>query len=411
MNKWVRSILSLSTFRSLKHEQYRIFFSGQIISLVGTWMQSMAQAWLVYQLTHSPVWLGTLGLLNTLPMLLFSFYGGSVADRYSKHSIVVVTQSLSLLQAVILFTLVFFNAATVEIVCVLAFTLGTINAFDVPARQSFVIELVGKEHVANAVALNSASFNAARVIGPAIGGGVIGTIGVAWCFFINALSFVAVLFVLKKMSLPAVTRPASPPSSLTGGMKEGLTFIRSDRSLVALFILVAVITLFGWSYAVLLPIYADAILKSGAVGLGNLMMSFGIGALISAIIVASAEQSVRPSRFIYSGIALFTAGVSVFALSVVPALSMASLVIVGMGLIMFIATANASIQRRAPDHLRGRVMGLYLLIFQGLAPFGHYGMGWMAQILSPPSAILSGALICGICGLSVRLFVPFHRNK
>lgn len=374
-------------------------------------MQTMAQSWLVYELTYSSVWLGIVGFLNTIPMLLFAFYGGTIADRFPKHRIVTITQSLSLVQAAILSTLVFSGLATVEIVCVLAFTLGTINAFDVPARQSYVIELVGKEYLANAIALNSASFNGARIIGPAIGGMVIAAVGVAWCFFLNALSFVAVLFVLMKMKVQYQPVQNAAKEKILVSLKESIRYVRSDHSLIVLFILVAVVSVFGWSYTVLLPIFADRILQIGAVGLGNLMMSFGIGAFISAMIVASSESKVRPSTFIYSGILMFVLGISVFALSTNVALSLYSLVIVGMGLIMFISTANASIQRRAPDAMRGRVMGFYMFIFQGLAPFGHLGMGWFANEIGARLAVLSGAIVCGMTALTMRIHMNTQRSS
>lgn len=411
MNNLLSRITAIPTFRSLRQPSYRLFFSGQVLSLVGTWMQTMAQAWLVYQLTHSSVWLGIVGFLNTFPILLFAFYGGSVADRFPKHRIILITQSLSLVQAVILTGFVFFDAATVELVCMLAFSLGTINAFDVPARQSFVVDLVGKENLANAIALNSASFNAARIIGPAIGGVIIGAVGVVWCFFVNAVSFFAVIIVLLK--LKTEVRPVQPKEhqSVLRGLQESVRYIRSDRSMMAVLVLVAVISVFGWSYTVLLPIFADTILNIGAVGLGNLMMSFGIGAFMSAIIVASSESRVRPSLFIYSGMSLFVIGISIFALSVNVAVSLYSLVVVGMGLIMFISTANATFQRRAPDAMRGRVMGLYLLVFQGLAPFGHFGMGWLANEIGPRYAVLCGAGVCAITGIAMRVFMNSQRKN
>ena len=403
-------MLAIPTFRSLRQPMYRLFFSGQVISLIGTWMQTMAQAWLVYQLTFSSVWLGIVGFLNTIPMLLFAMYGGSIADRFSKHRIIIITQILSLFQSVILAVLVFLNLATVEMVCVLAFTLGTINAFDVPARQSFVVELAGKENLANAIALNSASFNGARIIGPAIGGVIIGAVGVAWCFFFNAVSFFAVIIVLLRMKVEPKIFVSTGPVNTFASLKESVDFVRSDKTLVKILALVAVITVFGWSYTVLLPIFADTILNIGAVGLGNLMMSFGIGALISAIIVASAESRVRPMSFINTGITMFVIGVSIFAFSTNVAVSLYSLVFVGMGLIMFIATANATVQRHAPDAMRGRVMGLYLLIFQGLAPFGHLGMGWLANFIGARTAVFTGAVICAACGIFLR-FSLRPKNK
>jgi MFS family permease len=410
MNKVIERFISIPTFRSLRQTQYRLFFTGQIISLIGTWMQTIAQSWLIYQLTYSSVWLGIVGFLNTIPMLFFAMYGGSIADRFSKHRIVLVTQVLSLIQSVVLAALVFMGLATVEAVCILAFTLGTINAFDVPARQSFVVELVGKENLANAIALNSASFNGARIIGPAIGGVMIGAVGVGWCFFLNAVSFFAVIIVLLRMKMEPKPQTGNNTGTVFGSLKESINYVRADRTLVAVLTLVAVITVFGWSYTVLLPIFADKILKIGAVGLGNLMMSFGIGAFISAMIVASTESKIRPVNFIYGGISLFIIGVSVFAMTENVAVSIYSLIFVGMGLIMFIATANASIQRRAPDRMRGRVMGLYLLIFQGLAPFGHLGMGWLANEVGARWAILSGAAVCAVVAVSMRIYMNSQRS-
>lgn len=396
-------LMAVPTFRSLRHRNYRLFFSGQIISTVGTWMQTMAQSWLVYQLTHSSVWLGILGFLTTIPMLFFVMYGGAVADRFSRHRILIVTQTLSLVQSVILTLLVAFNGATVELVCLMAFTLGTINAFDVPARQSFVVGLVEKQDLANAIALNSASFNAARIVGPAIGGVVIAAFGVGWCFFLNAISFFAVIIVLLRLKIERRAPTSSRTPGFLSSVRESAAYVRSDRTLVSILTLVAVITMFGWSYTVLLPIFADTVLGIGAVGLGNLMMSFGIGALISAITVASTESRVPPTRFIFGGITLFVLGISVFAISTNVVTSVYSLIFVGMGLIMFISTANAAVQRRAPDALRGRVMGFYLLIFQGLAPFGHLGMGWLAGHIGVRWAVLSGASVCALAAVGVRM--------
>ncbi len=411
MNNLVHRISSISTFRSLTHRSYRLFFTGQMLSLIGTWMQTMAQAWLVYQLTHSAVWLGTVGFLNTVPMLLFALYGGSIADRYSKQKIILVTQSIALAQALILAVIVFLNVVTVEAVCVLAFMLGTINAFDVPARQSFIVELVGKEHLANAIALNSAGFNGARIIGPAIGGVIIALFGVEWCFFVNACSFIGVIVVLLRLNAEYKNKATIVKSGSIGSLRESIAYVMSDLPLMAILTLVAIVSVFGWSYSVLLPIFADRILNIGAVGLGNLMMSVGIGAFISAVIVASSESRIRPSRFIYSGISLFVVGISIFAISTNVAISIYSLIFVGMGLVMFISTANASIQRRSPDAMRGRVMGLYLLVFQGFAPIGQFGIGWIAEHAGARPAVLTGAAVCGVSGVAMRIFMNSKRSN
>ncbi|MHB1048821.1 MAG: MFS transporter [Bacteroidota bacterium] len=409
MNSGFHRVLSLPTFRSLQHRNYRLFFFGQILSLIGTWMQSMALAWLVYQLTYSAVWLGAIGFLNSIPILFFSMFGGSLADRMSKHRLIIITQVLSLLQALLLSVLVFFNLATIEIVALLAFTLGTINAYDIPARQSFIVDLVGKENLTNAIALNSATFNAARIVGPAVGGLIVAALGVGWCFFLNAVSFFAVIAGLVRMEIPEqVTKRKT--AGVFRSLTDSIHYIRSEHSLVALLSLVAVITIFGWSYSVLLPIFADEILNIGAVGLGNLLTAVGIGAFISAVSLASFESKYRPSTFIYGGIGIFVIFVSIFAVSSDVSLSVISLIGVGMGLVMFLATANASIQRRVPDELRGRVMGLYSLIFQGLSPFGSIGIGLLAHGIGVRWAVLTGALVCGIVTLSVKRMMIKYRN-
>ncbi|MEW5800293.1 MAG: MFS transporter, partial [Bacteroidota bacterium] len=394
--------LNLPTFKSLQHRNYRLFFSGQLFSLAGTWMQSMAQAWLVYQLTHSSVWLGTIGFLNSIPILFLSMFGGSLADRMSKRKLIIVTQMISLLQALLLAILVLTESITVEVVAVLALALGIVNAFDIPARQSYIVELVGKENLTNAIALNSATFNAARIVGPAIGGIVIAAFGVGWCFAFNAFSFCAVIVNLIKIDTPYIPDPKYSAVNIFHSLKESALYIRSDTSMLSLMFLLAVITIFGWSYSVLLPIFADSILNIGAVGLGNLMMSVGIGAFISAVTVASFESKIQARTFVNSGIILFVFCISVFALSTNISLSLLSLIGVGMGLVMFLATANAAIQRQAPDALRGRVMGLYSLIFLGLSPFGSLSMGLLANVIGVRGAVLLGGVVCGVAALAVQ---------
>lgn len=404
MSNFLTKILSLPTFRSLGHKNYRLFFAGQIFSLAGTWMQSMAQAWLVYQLTYSAVWLGTIGFLNSIPILFLSMFGGSLADRMSKRKLVIITQSISLVQALVLAGLVLTNLITVHIVAALALTLGVINAFDIPARQSYIVELVGKKDLTNAIALNSATFNAARIVGPAVGGIVIAAFGVGWCFVLNAFSFCAVIVSLTYIRTTYMPDKKSSTLNVIESLKESIAYVRSDRSLVALMILVGVITIFGWSYAVLLPIFADTILNIGAIGLGNLMTSVGVGAFISAVTIASFESRIHPRSFIFGGIALFAICVTIFAISSNVSFSLLSLMGVGMGLVMFLATANASIQQRVPDTLRGRVMGLYSLIFLGLSPFGSLCMGLLANVIGVRGAVLFGGTVCGIAALSVQYF-------
>lgn len=410
MTALLHRLTALPTFRSLRHRNYRLFFSGQILSLIGTWMQSMAQSWLVYELTRSSVWLGTVGFLTSIPILFFSMAGGTLADRLPKRRVVVATQTLSMLQALLLAASVLFGFASIGLVAVLAFTLGVINAFDIPARQSFIVELVGKEDLTNAIALNSATFNAARIIGPAVGGVLVAGVGTGWCFAINAVSFGAVIVGLLMMRMEPVT-VRRPAYGVRDSFTASVRYVRSDVSLTGLMTLVAVITVFGWSYSVLLPVFADTVLGIGAAGLGNLLTAVGIGAFISAVSLASFESRFRPRTFIYTGIGLFVVSVIIFALSGAVSLSVLALIGVGMGLVMFLATANASMQRRVPDELRGRLMGLYSLVFQGLAPFGSIGMGLAAHAFGVRGAVITGAVICGISAIAVRRSITRHRLK
>ena len=393
----VEWLFTFPMFRSLRHRNYRLFFFGQLVSLVGTWMQNIGQAWIIYQLTHSAVWLGAVGFLTSVPVLLFSMFGGTVADKISKKRLITATQIASMMQAFVLAALVWTDSITPEVVGVLAFTLGTINAFDMPGRQSFVVEMVGKEDLPNAIALNSAVFNSARMFGPAIGGIVIGILGVGWCFFLNGISFIAVIIGLSLMNVEE-RAPRRSESSMLQSIKEAVAYIQSDATMKAIMTLVAVVTIFGWSYSVMLPIFADRILGIGAIGFGNLLTANGIGALISALTVASFGHKVPPRTFIYSGLSIFIFSILIFTASTSPLLSMVCMIGVGIGLIAFFATANASLQMRAPDHLRGRVMGLYSLVFQGFFPFGSLGIGMLANAVGVRLAIAGGASVCGVSG-------------
>lgn len=402
---------ALPTFRSLRHRNYRLFFFGQVLSLIGTWMQIMAQQWLVYQLTSSSAWLGTIGFLQNIPILLFSLYAGLLADRMSKHRLMIMMQIISIIPATVLGIAVLFNFVSIELIAVMAFMLGTINAFEIPIRQSFIVELVGRDDLVNAIALNSAMFNMARITGPAIGGFVIASLGLGWCFILNAFSFIAVIVGLLEMDIPKMPVTQARTGNTLTSFKESLRYVRKERTLVALFLLVIVVTIFGWSYSVLLPVFAEDILKIGAIGLGNLLTAVGIGAFFSAVSVASLEGKISPRTFVYSGIFLFVFSVSLFSLSAHVTLSVISLVGVGAGLVAFFSTANASVQRRVPDGLRGRVMGLYSLVFQGLTPFGSLLVGFMAEIIGVRMAIFSGGLLCGVCGIVVYSYMNSLRKK
>ena len=404
-----RRLRGTKMFRSLRHRNYRLFFAGQLLSLTGTWIQMVAQSWLVYDLTHSASWLGIVGFLGSIPTLLLAMPGGAVADRFEKKRILLITQSVAALQAFALAGLVWLHLATPLLVGFFALLLGVVNAFDAPSRLSFVIDMVGKEDLPNGVALNSALFNSARMIGPAIGGVVIAAYGIGWCFFVNGISFIAVITGLFLIKIEAMGHRDVPSRSMFSEIREALSYIRQHAIFAAIMILVATVTMFGWSYSVLLPIIADKIFKTGAVGLGNLLTSTGVGALAGALTVASKVSEIQPRKLLYTGLMIFVIAVFCFTMSNTPALAMLSLVGVGFGLVSFFSTANATLQRNAPDHLRGRIMGLYTLVFTGLFPFGSLAIGMLGDRLGPQKTIRLGAMICVIVG--VLVYSLMRRNR
>lgn len=370
---------------------------------MGTWMQNVAQSWLVWELSHSSVWLGIIGFLTFVPQLLFSMVGGIAADRFSKRKLLVITQASSMLLALIMAALVFTGTATVQLVGVLAFCLGTVNAFDMPGRQMFVMEMVGREDVVNAVGLNSAVFNSARLVGPAIGGYVIYAVGTGWCFLINGVSFFAVIIGLLAMRLqPHVVKHTG--QSVLRSLGDGLKFIRGERVILPFMILVSTLTVFGWSYNVLLPLFADQILNVGSVGMGNLLSANGVGALTGALLIASIGDNHAPHRIATISVSLFLCGLVILAISHVFLLTLAGMLMIGMGLTSFFTTANSVLQRRSPDAMRGRVLGVYSMVFGGFFPFGSLEVGTLAKYIGPTEVLLINACISAVvAGLVLRM--------
>lgn len=383
-------------FGALRHRDYRIFFAGQFVSFTGTWMQNTAQSWLVYELTRSPAWLGLISFLGFLPLSLFALIGGSVADRFNRRRLVLATNALALIIAGLFAVLIWLHAVEIHLVAVLVFLNGLINAFDIPARQSFLVEMVGKEDLANGIALNSAMFNGARMFGPAVGGLVIAAFGTAWCMAANALSFLATILAVAAIRSRAPARQEKAPLRLLQSLREGAAYIRSSQLVWGVLGLVAVSTVFGWSYTVILPVYADKILGGGAVELGQLLSASGLGALSGAVFSATVASRFRPRKILLAGLLIFTLAIAGFALSRQPLLATISLALMGLGLILFNVNSNSALQQRVPDHLRGRVMGFYVLCFGGLMPLGSLQIGFVAEKLGVTLALLLNALICGL---------------
>ena len=399
------------TIAAFRHRNYRLFFVGQFVSLIGTWMQSVAQNWLVYQICEqqhrgsAALSLGFINFLGAIPITLLTLPAGVLADRYNKRNILIGTQTAAMLLAFILSALVFFNVAQIWHVAVLSLLLGTVNAIDIPARQSFVVDMVGRDDLMNAIALNSSLFNGARVFGPALAGVLIGLIGMAGCFFLNGLSFLAVIFSYTVMHLP-ILAPVRDDRSVWHATREALRYVAANRIIRAVMTLVAITSLFGWSYSVLLPVFAGDRLHIGAKGYGYLLAANGAGAFIGAITLAALGNYPNRRRLVYGGLTGFCVMIALFALSNNPWLSAAALAGTGFFMIIFFATANTSVQLRTPDELRGRVMGIYAWAFLGINPFGSILTGWVAHATSAPLAIWMGAGICAIAALVISRLVP-----
>ena len=391
--------------RALRHRNFQLFFSGQLISLIGTWMQSVAQSWLVYRLTGSALLLGSVGFASQIPVFLFSPLGGIAADRLNRRHVVIATQVASMLLAFVLAALTLLHKVQVWHVFVLAALLGVVNAFDIPGRQSFLVEMVGKEDLMNAIALNSSMFNGARVIGPAIAGILVAKIGEGWCFFANAVSYIAVIIGLLMMRVqsPARTLGASPLEH----MMEGFRFVNRTAPIRALLVLLGIVSLVGMPYVVLMPIFADQILHGGAQGLGILMGSTGVGALLGALTLAFREGVKGLGRWVAWCCAGFGASLAVFALSHTFWISVILLLPVGYTMMLQMACSNTLIQVMVPDALRGRVMAVYSMMFMGMAPIGALLGGALADRLGAPLTVGIG----GVASIAGAIWFAFQLPK
>jgi MFS family permease len=382
-----------SRFGALAYRNFRLFFLGQGVSLIGTWMQNVAQGWLVLELTNSPFYVGLVSALGSLGVLLFTIYAGVIADRTNKHRLVIATQSLSMIPAFALAALVWTKTVAVWQVAGLAAFLGVVNAFDIPARQAFMVELVRKQDLMNAIALNSSAFNAARVIGPAVAGALIGALGVGACFFLNGVSYVAVIAGLLAMRLPPYTS-APRTTSLWAGLREVVAFIGADRRVSTVVVLTGLLSIFGFPYLVMMPVFARDVLHRGVTGYGVMMTSVGVGALIGALAVALLDRRIPKGPTLVAAGASFGTLLVAFALSRSYVLSLALLALTGGTMIVNNALANTTIQTIVPDALRGRVMGFYAFVFVGLAPIGAFAVGTLAEHIGTPAAVAAGGAVC-----------------
>ncbi|MEK6673287.1 MAG: MFS transporter [Nitrospirota bacterium] len=397
---------SRQSFSALYVRDFRIFWIGNIISFSGTWMQSVAQGWLIYSLTKSPLYLGVVATAASLPVLIFTLLGGVVADRFAKRKLLIVTQSLSIIPAILLAVLTGLNITTVWEIIFIAFFLGTVNAFDVPARQSFLSEMVQRGRLLNAIALNSAAFNGGRVLGPVAAGIIIASAGIAACFYLNALTFLAVIFALLRIKakgehkgLPMTNgryHLMAALSVLLRDLFEAFRFVKNEKGMFRVMGLVGVFSLFGIPFVTFLPVFAEDILRVGPKGLGFLAGATGIGALSASLIIAFRGDIIEKGRFMALAGLVFSLSLFALAVSRDYHFSIILLVFAGWGAVSFFAVANSFIQLSTPDNLRGRVMSVYTFFFLGFAPFGNLVLGSVADLAGTPSAVIAGSIICFI---------------
>lgn len=381
-----------TTLRALRHRNFQLFFSGQLVSLIGTWMQSVAQAWLVYSLTKSSWKLGAVGFASQFPVFLTAPFGGITADRCNRQRLVIATQAASMILAGVLAWLTLSHRVQVWHVFVLAALLGVVNAFDIPGRQSFLIDMVGREDLMNAIALNSSMFNGARVIGPAVAGILVARIGEGWCFAANAISYIAVIIGLLMMRVQCVRRSNS--SSPLADIVEGFRWVNGTKVIRALLLLLGLISLVGMPYTVLMPVFADKILHGGARGLGILMGATGVGALFGALTLASKTGVKGLGRWVAISCGGFGISLVLFSLSRHFWLSAVLLFPAGYSMMLQMACSNTLIQTMVPDQLRGRVMALYSMMFMGMAPFGALLGGAIADRMGAPVTVTVGGIAC-----------------
>ncbi|HZS06342.1 MAG TPA: MFS transporter [Blastocatellia bacterium] len=396
--------------RALRHRNFQLFFGGQLISLTGTWMQSVAQSWLIYKLTGSAVLLGLVGFSGQIPVFLLAPVGGTIADRYNRHRILIATQTAAMLSAFALAALTLTGRIQVWHVFALAAQVGLVNAFDIPVRQAFVVDMVGREDLINAIALNSSMVNGARIVGPAIAGVLVATIGEGWCFFANAVSYIAVIAGLLLMKISVQSR-VPLPGTMFASIIEGFSYVGRTAPVRALLLLLGLVSLMGMPYAVLMPIFADQILHGGASGLGMLMGASGVGALTGALSLAARSGIRGLGRWVAFSSVGFGVSLILFSLSRSFWLSAALLLPVGFSMMVEMSASNTLIQAMVPDGLRGRVMAVYSMMFMGMAPFGALLAGTLAQHVGAPATVAIGGAVC-IAGAAVfGLRLPALRHE
>ncbi len=398
------------TFASLRHPAYRIYFTGQFFSLIGTWMQSAALSWLVYELTGSKVMLGLVGLVSSVPMVLLSTWGGILADRYPRRTILLICQIALSIQAFALAILVLTQGIHIAHLMVLAGMLGIVSGIEMPARQAFVVEMVGRPDLMNAIALNASVFHAARILGPAVAGLLIGSLGAGWCFLANGISYGAIIAALLAMHL-SVPPARKASGSAWSQASEGFRVVLRTPGVVALLALLLLVGIFGWSYVILMPAIARDDLGVGPEGYGLLMSAAGVGAVAGALLVAFLGE-VKDGRAVVSGsVIMFALSIAVVSFTTNFTVALVALVPAGFSLTAFFSSTNTMIQSSVSDEVRGRVMGVYTLVFASMMPLGSLQAGSLAEILGSATTIRIGASVCTLAALAALKWMPRNMSR
>jgi MFS family permease len=401
-----RKVRLPAAFSSLRHRNYQLWFGGQLVSVVGTWMQIIAQGWLVYEISHSEFALGLVSFASAVPLLFVSPYGGVITDRVPKRTLLIITQSTAMTLAFVLSVLAFTKTVQVWHIVALAVVLGIVNAFDAPARQALVVEMVGREDLPNAIALNSMMFNGARVIGPAVGGLLLALLGSAWCFFINGMSFLAVIAGLLAMRFPPMKLRTSSEHPLRQ-FAQGVAYARSQRDILTLLVLSAVFSVCGTAYTAILPAFIDQSLHSDATGYGTINAAVGAGAVLGALLIAQFGPAWKRGKTLVLASLVYPFILAVFAFNTQFPLAVFLSFLLGMGFMMLFNNANSLLQIRVSDEMRGRIMSLYTLSFFGFAPFGTLAIGLIAEKV--PLGLTIG-LSAGLTLLSTLLIYAWSQE-
>jgi len=391
-------------FPAFRHKSYRLFWTGQGISLSGTWMQTTAQAWLVYELTGSPFLLGLIGALEFTPVMLFSLFAGVYLDRHSKKKIILLTQSTAMVLAGILTVLVLTGTVAFWHIAVIAVLMGFVRTLDMPTRQSFMIELVGKHHLTSAIALNSVTFNLARIVGPAVGGILISQFGIGFCFLFNALSYMAVLISVFYINPRVIENTETVRKAVLLEIKEGLKYIRGKIILSRPLIVLGLVSLFAINFNILVPVLAKSVLGTDAQGFGYLLSALGLGSIIGALTVASASHKIDRKMMIRYGPYAISIAMIIIGLSVNFGMAVVFLILLGIANLMFFTSINSTLQLNSDSKYRGRVMSVYTMVFGGVTPFGNLFSGSVSDRWGGRA----GFIICAVIVIVLVALIRFY---